>query len=366
MSNFLSALFSGGGILSSVLNARKVDEWNKEAREENIKRDKEGRALMDIFDPENSKLAYQLRDENQQMYGKSKDEMLKFYDGLLSDTKADYTGARSDVNSRYNTLIDQITGDYARERGTSNQFYNDLYTQQDQGYLNRQNEVMALLEGMGNSQKADINQSWKNQAAQGAQSMISRGLSGTTIMPTMNAGYERDKNADLARLEENLRTQKSGTLSALMGDRLASNYAVRSDQSAADRGFATAGLNDVNSTRATRENLIDNLLGSNLDTNTKIRGTRLNDVTNLNQSALDDWNTLTSNVNLQKVNDQNRRLSWIQSIENPYMDTTASSNAVSNSFGQAAQMFAPQPKQPKNNSWGNALIEGATLGFFAN
>jgi hypothetical protein len=178
-------------------------------------------------------------------------------------------------------------------------------------------------------------------------------------MPTMNAGYERDKNADLARLEENLRTQKSGILSELMGDRLASNYTVRSDQSAADRGFAIAGLNDVNSTRAIRENLIDNLLASNLDTNTKIRGTRLNDVTNLNQSALDDWNTLTSNINLQKVNDQNRRLSWIQSIENPYMDTTAASNAVANSFGQAAQLFAPQPKQPKDNSWLGGLFSGA-------
>ena len=74
----------------------------------------------------------------------------------------------------------------------------------------RYQEILQGLEGMGDQSRADIKSRWSGQATQGYQDLVSRGLTGTTVAPSLAAGYERGKSADLNRLDETLRAQKFG------------------------------------------------------------------------------------------------------------------------------------------------------------
>jgi len=88
------------------------------------------------------------------------------------------------------------------------------------GYQTRYSEAMKTLEGMGAQESKDITSAYGNLAASQQQDLTSRGFGGTTIMPTMRAGVERQKTDALARLNERLRTQKLGYQTGLSGDYL--------------------------------------------------------------------------------------------------------------------------------------------------
>ena len=104
------------------------------------------------------------------------------------------------------------------------------------GDLNeRYKRNMGYLEGMGASEASDINDAAMQQAANVQQQMTSAGLAGTTVMPTMQAGVERQRLAEQGRLQERLRQQKLAADSQLSGD-IASFKERRTDQ-APDMGL---------------------------------------------------------------------------------------------------------------------------------
>jgi len=86
------------------------------------------------------------------------------------------------------------------------------------GMQNRMNRGMAMLEGMGEQEKADINQTFDSNRAAINQDMVSRGLGGSTVAATLKTGNERERTGAQGRLQDRLRRQKFGAFSALSGD----------------------------------------------------------------------------------------------------------------------------------------------------
>ena len=74
----------------------------------------------------------------------------------------------------------------------------------------------------GTQQRSDINQAYFGLGARGSQDLVSRGLSGTTIAPTMSAGIERSRIAEQNRLAESLTQQRLG----YQNDILSQKYGV--------------------------------------------------------------------------------------------------------------------------------------------
>jgi len=60
----------------------------------------------------------------------------------------------------------------------------------------------------GTQQRADLQQQYRNLEAGGVQDMVSRGLTGSTILPTMRMGYQREHQAALNRLNESLQQRQ--------------------------------------------------------------------------------------------------------------------------------------------------------------
>ena len=88
------------------------------------------------------------------------------------------------------------------------------------GYQSRYQRGMGMLSGLGQQEARDINELYDNQAAQARQNLTSRGLGNSTLLATMQQGADRERNAELGRLNERMRQQTLATDSGLSGDTL--------------------------------------------------------------------------------------------------------------------------------------------------
>jgi hypothetical protein len=88
------------------------------------------------------------------------------------------------------------------------------------GYVGRYGRAMGLLEKLGGQQKADAAQRYDQQTASMQQDLTSRGLAGTTILPTMKLGVQREKSDALNRIDQQITQQRMNADASLSGDTL--------------------------------------------------------------------------------------------------------------------------------------------------
>ena len=113
-------------------------------------------------------------------------------------------------------LADEYQTAFDEAKAVNEQRYEDI----DKGYSERLDTAMNELEGLGLHESAQINQRYDELFAEGQQDAVSRGLSGSTLMPTLRAGVDQQRSQDLGALEERLSASKSQTYSDLFGQQL--------------------------------------------------------------------------------------------------------------------------------------------------
>lgn len=113
-------------------------------------------------------------------------------DGTSTGTGAIETG---------NTTVDQLIAEYQK-----------AYAEAKAENETRYQESLGLLEGQGETGKSDIRKSYAANQGSIYSNLVSRGLSGTTILPTMQTGNVESMNSDLARLQESINAQKLGVI----------------------------------------------------------------------------------------------------------------------------------------------------------
>ena len=116
---------------------------------------------------------------------------------------------------------DKLTEAYNKAYEEAKQANEERYQDILQGYEDRYGRGMGYIEARNSQGQADIDTAWRAREATGTQDMVSRGLTGTTIMPTMKMGYERERQAEQRRLENDILQQKLATDASLSGDTLA-------------------------------------------------------------------------------------------------------------------------------------------------
>jgi hypothetical protein len=96
---------------------------------------------------------------------------------------------------------------------------------------------------MGAQETADINERFNNNAQAQRQSLVSRGLSNSTVLDTMAAGNERERGAELRRHNEGLRREQMGADMALSGDALQYGERATGQRVGIDSGLSGDALN---------------------------------------------------------------------------------------------------------------------------
>jgi hypothetical protein len=94
--------------------------------------------------------------------------------------------------------------------------YNDI----NSGYTSARERANAQLDSLGNQQRADTNTAFDRNKGQLAQSMVSRGLTNSTVQDSLMKGNERTRGESLARLAEALTQQRLNTEYGMTKDQL--------------------------------------------------------------------------------------------------------------------------------------------------
>lgn len=105
---------------------------------------------------------------------------------------------------------------YKKANDVNEERYKDILG----GYNTRYDTAMSTLEGLGAQEGSDIRSDWDAQQKASEMRLKRAGLAGTTVMPTMAAGIERQKQADLNRMNERLQRERLGYQTGLSQDTL--------------------------------------------------------------------------------------------------------------------------------------------------
>jgi len=112
-------------------------------------------------------------------------------------------------------LRGQTQADHERRRRIASQQRLQYATTQAQEQARAASERtytqgLASIKGMGGQQRQDIATQWQGARSRGAQGLVSSGLSGTTVAPTMQAAYTRGEMGDVGRLRDRLQMLRLG------------------------------------------------------------------------------------------------------------------------------------------------------------
>ena len=142
--------------------------------------------------------------------------------GVPQDYQRAYEEAKAANEERYKNIL---TGYQDR----SNQYQEGAAGLRDDvlgGYDARYQRNMNALQGQGQQEAIDIQRRYGELGAANQQDMVNRGLTGTTIMPTMRQGIAREQEGALSRLNERLINQRIGMDSQLSGDALSAQERI--------------------------------------------------------------------------------------------------------------------------------------------
>lgn len=188
------------------------------------------------------------------------DDFIKRYDEQYGRTRDYARDSEASIKKSYSDLIDNATGDYA---GKSRNLYN-AYNANANDMLRRQREagdsvlaaydsnmrpvtdyaqkrysdVMGILDTSGDQEKKDIQQQFNTYGSRALSNAVDRGLTGTTILPNLQVGVERERAGALGNLNTRLRDQKAGYASNLSADVLDVLGGVQSGRQATQSKYA--------------------------------------------------------------------------------------------------------------------------------
>lgn len=119
-----------------------------------------------------------------------------------------------------NTSISKLAKQYQEAMDAANAKNEERYQAILSGYLSQETQARSTLEGLGVQEGADIATQYAGLQSRSGQDMVSRGLTGTTIAPTMRSGIQRQETDAQGRLASRLKREKLAILPNLQSQRL--------------------------------------------------------------------------------------------------------------------------------------------------
>lgn len=117
-------------------------------------------------------------------------------------------------------LLGNLAGEFQRAQEAANRANLERFEQVKGGFENRFNRGMANLQGLGQQELADIDQSFEELQAQQLANLTQRGLSGSTIPAVLQQGIARERGRTRGSTLDRLRQQRLSLDADLSGDLL--------------------------------------------------------------------------------------------------------------------------------------------------
>jgi len=124
--------------------------------------------------------------------------------------------AREEQEARNKKVMDEWQGAYDEAKSANETRYNDILGQYGQRY----DTAVSDLQGMGDAEKAALENAYRISGSQQQQALVNSGLASTTIRPAAIAQNTKMKEASLSQVNERLQNQALTTKANLSGDKL--------------------------------------------------------------------------------------------------------------------------------------------------
>lgn len=373
----------------TLLGGQQQQKAYDEAKASNEQRYNQGLSILDKLDPRLRDLTYKqntketnlaayagqqartqgqtLSNQTNQGYQGREKDVLQYLRSALPELETAY-GTRSEQGlSNFDTgakNVDLGYGDLAnRVRGQ----YGDVGTELDTGYR----ELEAKAAGLGDQQKIDIAHRFDQQGAIQQADAAARGLTGSTIAPSLKTGTEREKSAELRRLQDDLTRQQIDIGNQRLGAQ--ERLGTQGVSSAAD--ISREGLGTQANMTKMRADLEAMLTGDTLSQRSRdiaATGEARSSLSADRLNAMNDvgrWNTaLGYDTNMGLLNtigrgndraygnatdEAARRMEWIYNRNDSYPNNNAWQQLAYN-YGQNG----PEPPKQKTN-WFAPLLGAA-------
>ncbi len=179
-------------------------------------------------------------------------DMKEIDDGVIAGVMEG--GAMADVDRDRALSYQQHT---VTSRDNWNQYQGDVmgrmgdtYDTMMPQYQARTDRAMGMVEQMGVQQRKDINERYSSMASNQASDMKARGMAGTTVMPSMAAGVERERSGALGRLDETLMQNRLNVYGQYSGQQLGYQQQAMGNMDATYQNMAGAGFQNDMANRA--------------------------------------------------------------------------------------------------------------------
>ena len=149
----------------------------------------------------------------QQGYGSLTNAMVRGYDTLGKNTANAYQG-----------LGNAFTGFGSQLGGYGDNLANALrtgYQGLGSGYAQRESDVLGRIQGLGATERANINEQYDSAANASDAALRARGLGASTLLSGARTQAERGRSRALGSLNESLRAQEANAISGMRGEQLA-------------------------------------------------------------------------------------------------------------------------------------------------
>lgn len=114
-----------------------------------------------------------------------------------------------------NPELEKLLREFQKSYDLAKESNLERYDEIIKGYDQTAQNVRDFYSGYGNQRRQDIRTGYNSLKSAGYQDLISRGLRGSTIAPTMAAGYHRQQVADVNRLNDQVNRARTQALTNL-------------------------------------------------------------------------------------------------------------------------------------------------------
>ena len=121
---------------------------------------------------------------------------------------------------RFHQGLGELTDLRTRRQGDADAFadqQNQFASGLRSGTGNKFQDIIGRLFGLGDQERSDIDRDFGNLSSQTSAGLQSRGLTGTTLLPSMQRGVERERTSAQGRLSERLRREEIGVRTNALG-----------------------------------------------------------------------------------------------------------------------------------------------------
>lgn len=353
-------------LIYTLIGGQEQQRAYNQARKDNLQRYNQGLGILDELEGNLGGTIYGQNKREEGIARSARDGAQDRAQYLSGQINTGYQNRENDILNYLKSQLPGLETAYGNRQGSVlsgfdqgragvNTQGNQLSTDLQGGYKDLEKRAGDISSTLGAQSRIDIDRGFKAKQAAATADLTARGLTGSTIAPSVATGVERERSAEQRRLQDDLTRQQLDIMTNIGGaglsaqERVGSQNLSREERMAQLRADLESALSadtiqqkakNIEATGNAKAGLSADRLGAMNDIGRWQTGLNYD----TNQNYLNSIIRGNDRAYGNQMDIPMKRLEWIYNRNDQYPSTNAWSQ-LANQFGQNA----PEPPKPKTN-----------------